>query len=164
MGGKKSTEHSWCTSLEKIENMAFRTWYHYVAIYKKGTVTKRTHAGTHAHIYIGNMMYWSVSKNLMIHKLNGLFSSFDLLFVVATENQLWLGCTLCPASFIVIPWARCIAVPQILSKIAALVLTLHHPSPIAHWLLLSSLGSVFKSLSCLWTLNWVRDIICNNYG
>lgn len=113
--------------------MAFRTWYHYVAIYKKGTVTKRTHAGTHAHIYIGNMMYWSVSKNLMIHKLNGLFSSFDLLFVVATENQLWLGCTLCPASFIVIPWATCIAVPQILSKIAALVLTLHHPSPLAHW-------------------------------
>lgn len=52
--GEKSTEHSWCTSLEKIENMAFRTWYHYVAIYKKGTVTKRTHAGTHAlmHIFI----------------------------------------------------------------------------------------------------------------
>lgn len=124
----------------------------------------RRHSCTHAHIYIGNMMYWSVSKNLMIHKLNGLFSSFDLLFVVATENQLWLGCTLCPASFIVIPWATCIAVPQILSKIAALALTLHHPSPLAHWLLLSSLGSVFKSLSCLWTLNWVRDIIFNNCG
>lgn len=50
MGGKKSTEHSWRTSLEKIENMAFRTWYHYVAIYKKGTVTKRMHSRTY--------LYW----------------------------------------------------------------------------------------------------------
>ncbi len=57
--------------------------------------------------------YWqSQSWNICIQwtfndqKHNYLFSSLDVLIMVATENLLKLGCTLCPAALIVIPWTR----------------------------------------------------------
>ena len=48
-------------------------------------------------IYI---LYYNVKKG------NYLFSSLYLLIMVDTVNRLMLGCTLCPASLMVIPWIR----------------------------------------------------------
>ena len=83
-----------------------------------------------------DVLYQMYTVNFQSHKLEKqyiyLFSSLNVLIMVATENLLKLGCTLCPASLIVIPWTRTVA--RIWSEITILGLALRcpctlHPRP-----------------------------------